>query len=282
MAAASSSPSLLTRIDDGLARGEAALAAVVLLAMIALAAVQVVVDNSAIRFEMEWAQDAKTQLGWIDTFLKRATVILAFLGASLATHGDKHIAIDALARVLPPKPRMLIKALTMAVSSVICFYLARVFHVAAIAAAEADARERALDIYVLGSDGRDVHLCDAEASLIPEGLARPDVFCGFREMFTNLGLVRDVTHAGETIQVPAIDTPDAILRFIVPTMLLWMAVRFGGKAVQAVVKFAKGEVEPASPKGLEGGVMEAADDIDREQAEEAAKEDTKAEDREAD
>ena len=72
------------RLDDGLAKGEAAFAGLFLMAMIVLAVVQVVVDNSAVRAEMAWAQDIKVHLGWIDNFLERATVILAFLGASLA------------------------------------------------------------------------------------------------------------------------------------------------------------------------------------------------------
>ncbi len=235
---------MLKRIDDGLARGEAALAGVFLIAMIVLAAVQVVVDNSAVRFELVWAQEARTHLAWIDSFLKRATVVLAFLGASLAVHHNKHIAVDALLRVFPPRVRVAVRGLSMALAGVICFFLARVFFQAAIDAAAADAAQRALDVYLLGN----VHVCDGAPDALAEAsLDRPDLFCGVRSALANIGLTREMVRGGETLTVPAIDVPEALLRFVVPSMLLVMSARFVARGLEAILRVARGEVAGLDP-----------------------------------
>ena len=236
------------RLDDGLAKGEAAVAGLFLLAMIVLAVVQVVVDNSAVRGEMAWAQEVKLHLGWIDNFLERATVILAFLGASLAVHSNKHIAVDALVRILPSAARAVTLALSMILAGVICYFLARVFYQAALGAAMADAQERALDVYLLG----EIHVCDGTADAIEQaGLERPDTFCQFRAMLAQLGLERTVVRDGVEVTVPAIDVPDALLRFVVPVMLLVMSIRF---VLRGLGTFARsspdGEADPRVPPGV--------------------------------
>jgi TRAP-type C4-dicarboxylate transport system permease small subunit len=231
---------VLKRFDDGLARGEATLAGLVLLSMVLFAAVQVVVDNSAVRFEAVWAQDLKSYLQWIDDYLERATVMLAFLGASLAVRENKHILIDALVRVLPGPVQLALRGISMIVASVICYFLARVFYQAALGAAANDARERALDVYLVG----EVHVCDAPAAdLSAADLSRPDVFCAVRSFFADMGLVRTVTRAGEEVVVPVIDVGDAILRFVVPAMLLVMAVRFLAQGIAAFIKIRHGAGE---------------------------------------
>ena len=98
----------LAKFDKGFARGEAALAVIVLLSLVLVAAVQALLRNLA-DAEVAWATSALADVGWVDAFMQRATLWLAMLGASLATHYDKHIGIDILARIAKPKARALMR-----------------------------------------------------------------------------------------------------------------------------------------------------------------------------
>jgi TRAP-type C4-dicarboxylate transport system permease small subunit len=228
---------VLKRFDDGIARGEATLAGLFLLSMVAVAAVQVIVDNSAIRFHAEWAQDLKTHLVWIDDYLKRASVILAFLGASLAIRAHKHILIDTLIRLLPERIELVLRGISLVVTSIICYLLSRVFYQAAIGAAVNDARTHSLEVYLVG----DVHLCDATpADLAAVELSRPDLLCVFRSFTAGLGLEHTVLRSGEEVTVPVIDVFSGILRFVVPVMLLLMAVRFLAHGIGTFMEIARG------------------------------------------
>ena len=46
------------------------------------------------RFDIAWANEMLTEMEWADSLLRKGTLWLAFLGASLATHTPKHINID--------------------------------------------------------------------------------------------------------------------------------------------------------------------------------------------
>ena len=124
----------LKRFDAGVARGEAAIAAFVLLSMILLAATQAILYNLATSAELSWANDVLLELDWVDAILQKGTLWLAFLGASLATFDDKHIAVDVLSRVLPGKARLVAKGLISLASGVACFFLGRVFFLASLRA----------------------------------------------------------------------------------------------------------------------------------------------------
>jgi TRAP-type mannitol/chloroaromatic compound transport system permease small subunit len=220
----SSAATTLKKLDDGLARGEGALAAFILLLMIFLAASQAALYNLATRGELEFAQNALLHLGWIDEFLQKGTLWLAFLGASLATHKDQHIGIDVLHRVLPGTARHAIKALVMLVSSVTCFFLSRVFFATALGA-----QERPLEFELLGSQGP-IHICDGSAQLLSDvSMSRPELFCGLRHFLTNIGA--------------PVETPVGALQLIVPAMFLWMAVRFGARFVRVTMLLVKGDIE---------------------------------------
>jgi TRAP-type C4-dicarboxylate transport system permease small subunit len=228
---------VLKRFDDGLARGEATLAGILLLSMVAVATVQVIVDNSAIRFHAEWAQDVKTHLVWIDDYLKRASVILAFLGASLAVRARKHILIDTLIRLLPERIELVLRGIALVATALICYLLSRVFYQSAIGAAVNDARSHALDVYLVG----DVHMCDAPAAdLAALDMSRPWFLCAFRSFTANIGLEHTVLRGGEEVTVPIIDVTSGILRFVVPVMLLVMAVRFLAHGIGTFMEIAKG------------------------------------------
>jgi TRAP-type C4-dicarboxylate transport system permease small subunit len=203
---------VLKRADDGIARGEAALAAFILLVMILLAATQALLYNLATRAEIQLAQEILLELGWIDSFLQKGTLWLAFLGASLATHKDQHIGIDALHRVMPKGARKAVKVVITVAACVTCFFLARVFFASALAA-----QERPLEYELLGDEGP-IHICEGTAAQIADaGLTRPALFCNARAFFASIG--------------SPVETPVGALQLIVPVMFLWMAVRFGARAL---------------------------------------------------
>jgi TRAP-type C4-dicarboxylate transport system permease small subunit len=214
----------LKKLDDGLARGEGAIAAFILVLMIVLAATQALLYNLATRAELELAQNALLHLEWIDDFLQKGTLWLAFLGASLATHADQHIGIDVLHRVLGGRVRHVMKMIVTLASATTCFFLGRVFFVTALGA-----QERPLEYELLGDEGP-IHICDGSAQLISDaGMARPDLFCAVRDFLTNVGA--------------PVETPVGALQLIVPAMFLFMAVRFLARFFKETNHLVTGDVD---------------------------------------
>lgn len=207
---------LLRRFDDGLARGEAALAVIVLIAMILLGTGQALVRNIATLGEgIQWAHDTLTYFSWIDDFLKKGTLWLAFLGASLATREERHIAIDVLPRIASRRVKMLLKGLASIGAAIVSLFLARAFW----GAVEAAAMERPSELEVYEGMSP-IHVCDATAAtLAAEQRDAPAIFC----------LVRDALDLGG---IP-VETPWATFQLIVPVMFVIMALRFVGHGVSA-------------------------------------------------
>lgn len=73
-----------------------------------------------------WAVDFidAIKVSWIDVFLRQLVIIVAFLGAMIATRRSKHINIDALSKVLPRPARRVVPILLNLVSVVVCLLLA--------------------------------------------------------------------------------------------------------------------------------------------------------------
>ena len=149
----------LRRFDDAVARGEAAGAAVVLLLMILVAVGQALL-RTLTAFEVGFANQALEHFTWADPFLQKGTLWLAFLGASLATHDDKHIAIDVLHRVVPPRVRGAMRGFVGVVAGVISLSLAYVFRLSIMN----NAAYIPLDLSVMDAHGRSVHVCTVTAS----------------------------------------------------------------------------------------------------------------------
>lgn len=102
-----------SRYDTATRRFEEGLLALLILGMIALSVIQIILRNV---FESGWI--------WIDPMLRALVLWLAFLGAIAATAKGRHIAIDALSRVLPEGRRGgLTRALAL-LSAVVCLALA--------------------------------------------------------------------------------------------------------------------------------------------------------------
>jgi TRAP-type C4-dicarboxylate transport system permease small subunit len=209
----------LRRIDIGLARGEAAIAATVLLLMILVAALQAALRNLT-NLDVSWANLALEHMEWADSFLQKGTLWLAFFGASLSTFDEKHIAIDVVPRLSPPRAKQLFRAIVSTFAGVTCFYLGRVFWLSVLN----NAKEIPLEFSVLGTSDEMIHICEASASVLADtGLSRPDIFCALRSALEVFGA--------------QMSTPDVVLQLIVPVMFIFMSVRFLMRAVAASAAF---------------------------------------------
>src|SRR5262245_50454944 len=123
----------LLSLDRRLASFEGGVATFVLLSMIVVAVVQAVLFNLTGK-EVDWAGRALAQFDWADTYLQKGTLWLPFLGASLATHEDKHIAIDAFTKLIPEGGQKAARVIVSLATGVVCLVLARVFYQAGVAA----------------------------------------------------------------------------------------------------------------------------------------------------
>ncbi len=209
----------IRRLDRQVARGEAAIAATVLLIMIVVAAAQATLRNLT-NFDLDFANVALERMAWADSFLQKGTLWLAFFGASLSTYDEKHIAIDVLPRLSPPRMKQLLRAIVSTFGAVTCFYLGRVFWLSVLN----NAMEIPLEYSVLGTNDEMVHICEASAQVLADaGLSRPDIFSAIRNMLEVFGV--------------QMSTPDVVLQLIVPSMFIFMAVRFILRAMAASVAF---------------------------------------------
>lgn len=187
--------------------------------MIVIAAAQAVFRNLT-NFDLDFANVALENMAWADSFLQKGTLWLAFFGASLSTYDEKHIAIDILPRLSPPRMKQFLRAIVSAFGSVVCFYLGRVFWLSVLN----NAMEVPLEYSLLGPDDEMIHICQAPAQLLADAsLSRPDMFCGIRTLLEVFGV--------------EMSTPDVALQLIVPAMFIFMSVRFLLRAIAAGVAF---------------------------------------------
>lgn len=224
---------LLKRFDEGLARGEATLAMLWLLAMIGAGATQAFFRFCATRLEVAWANPVLQSLDWVDPLLHKGTLWLAFLGASLATREGRHIAIDIVPRIAPRKARLLMHGFVGLAASAVASVLAVAFwaQVKRIA-------EEGSDYTLYGASGP-VHLCEATArELSDAAMEASPVFCGLRSAFDALGI--------------SLQNPQAALQFVIPVMFVVIAARLFANGVGAFLSLGKPEPEP-EPAGAEAG-----------------------------
>lgn len=62
---------------------------------------------------------------WIDGVLRHSVFLLGFLGAAYATFAARHIRIDAVTRLLPPRGRLAARVLTSLAAGALCAALAK-------------------------------------------------------------------------------------------------------------------------------------------------------------
>jgi TRAP-type C4-dicarboxylate transport system permease small subunit len=203
----------LRAFDAKLALLEGYLATCLLLSMILIASLQALLFNVAQR-GVGWASGGLAAISWADTFLQKGTLGLAFLGASLATHDDKHIAIDALVRVAPRRTAAMLRLVAALGSGIVACALAFVFYRASVAS---DATVP-FDYEILTAHGP-AHVCDVAAAELG-GADRPGVLCALRSALAVLG-------------VP-ISTGAGAAQLVVPLMLTVIGLRLLGRGVALV------------------------------------------------
>jgi TRAP-type C4-dicarboxylate transport system permease small subunit len=187
--------------------------------MIVIAATQALLRNLT-NLEFDFANAVLERMTWADSFLQKGTLWLAFFGASLSTFDEKHIAIDILPRLSPPRMQQLLRGITSLFGAVVCFYLGRVFWLSVLN----NALEIPMEYAMLGPNDEIVHVCMAPAQLLAEaGLSRPDMFCGIRSLIEVFGA--------------KMSTPDVSLQLVVPAMFMFMSLRFLMRAIAASAAF---------------------------------------------
>lgn len=200
--------------------------------MIVIAAAQAVLRNLT-NLDLTWANVALEKMPWADSFLQKGTLWLAFLGASLSTYDEKHIAIDVLHRIAKPRVKQGLRAIVSTFAAVTSFYLGRVFWLSVLN----NAKEIPLEYAVLNESDQMVHLCDASAqTLATAGMDKPDFFCAIRSGLEVFGVT--------------MPTPDVTLQLIVPTMFIFMSVRFILRAGAAFYSVAT-NTPPPEPEPVE-------------------------------
>ncbi|MDB4976452.1 MAG: transporter small permease [Myxococcaceae bacterium] len=233
----------MKRFNDGLARGEAALAMGMLLIMLVVAFAQALLRNLT-NLGVGWANAGLAWLDWADFIISKGTLWLAFLGASLAVHGDKHINIDILPRLVSPRARMYLRGASSLVASVICFYLARAFWTAVLINGD----QAPSELTVLGADGS-IHICDASATELADSHTEaPLAFCTMRGLFSALHV--------------KLETPGSMFQLIVPIMFVFMSLRFLGQGIDVLLRAFRGEVDDANVHGVTAVASEVARDLE--------------------
>ncbi len=103
---------IFNSIDSWIAKIESFLIVCTLSVMILLSLTQVILRNTL-----------EQGLPWADILLRQLVLWVAFLGASLATRGDKHLSIDFLKYFLPTRWNKRIAFIHLIASAIISMYL---------------------------------------------------------------------------------------------------------------------------------------------------------------
>ncbi|MGD8860302.1 MAG: TRAP transporter small permease subunit [Myxococcales bacterium] len=213
----------LRRLDRAWAKGEGWLTVFVLILMVFVAGFQAFVRNLT-RWDIEWANNLLTDMEWADSLLRKGTLWLAFLGASLATHKHKHIGIDILHRIAPARAKYVMLAMSGILAGLITIGLTISFS----AAVHLNLTERPIEYEMLGDQGS-MHVCDATQEQVDAlvDFEKPTAFCAFRSALGVFG-------------IPA-ETPGAAFQLIVPLMFAAIALRLFAQGLGAIAVLAGGD-----------------------------------------
>lgn len=211
------------RLDRVWARGEGAVTVLVLLSMVFVAGFSAGIRNLT-RFDIQWANEILTDMEWADSFLRKATMWLAFLGASQACYYRKHISIDVLVRIAPLRQRYIMHAAAGIIAALITFAMSYSLW----EAVQLNLAERPIEYEMLTETGSQ-HVCDATPEQLKalEGVEVPTSFCVVRSALRAFGIVPE--------------TPGAAFQLIVPFMFIVMGLRFLGAGASAGLAVAQGE-----------------------------------------
>lgn len=104
--------SLVDRVDRLLAKGEAAVVVIVLFVMIGLSSLNLLL-HKAFGAGLEWA----------DIVVRQMVLWIGFMGGALATSEGRHIAIDLVGKLMPPKPAAAVRVVTSAAAGVLAGFM---------------------------------------------------------------------------------------------------------------------------------------------------------------
>jgi TRAP-type C4-dicarboxylate transport system permease small subunit len=213
----------LQRLDRAYARFEGWLTVGVLILMVVVAAFQAAIRNLT-RFDIQWANDLLTDMDWADSLLRKGTLWLAFLGASLATYYRKHIAIDSLLRAAPPRAKYWMLGISTSLAGAITFGLMYAFW----SAVHLNLAERPVE-YEMLANGGSIHVCDASAAQLKDlvDFNKPIYFCAFRTLLGLFGFTAE--------------TPGAAFQVIVPICFFVIALRLLAHGIEYFRVVAGGE-----------------------------------------
>jgi TRAP-type C4-dicarboxylate transport system permease small subunit len=227
-------------LDAAVARVEGAIAALVLLAMVLVASAQALLFNLAGR-DLGWARMLLDELGWADSFLQKGTLWLAFLGASLATHQNKHIGVDVLPRLSSGRRRAGLESFAALGAGVIALLLAGVYFEACLVADAAVPFE-----YEHLTTQGPTHVCDAAPSELL-GTSRPALLCTLRAGLAALGI--SVSSGAGIAQLIA-----PVMFIVIGLRLLARGVRQGLSCLRGAANDDDGERPPAMDPEPPGSV----------------------------
>jgi len=105
---------ILKAIDSAFNKIEGAVLILLLLVMLVMAFGQVVLRNFF-----------SGGIVWGDILLRHLVLWIGFLGAALATSGERHLNIDALTRYLPDRIKGAVAAIANVFAACVCFLLFR-------------------------------------------------------------------------------------------------------------------------------------------------------------
>lgn len=224
---------LLRRFDRAWARGEGWLTVGVLILMVLVAGFQAGVRNLT-RFDIQWANELLTDMEAADSFLRKGTLWLCFLGASLAVHKRKHIGIDILTRIAPPRAKYTMLAIAGIAAGLITLGLTYSFS----SAVRLNLTERPIEYEMLGEEGS-MHVCDATDKQVDalQDFDKPTGFCVLRTVLNTVG-------------IPA-ETPGAAFQLIVPVMFFVMSIRLLFQGMGAVAILLGGDTAIAEAEAEE-------------------------------
>lgn len=228
------------RWDRGWARFEGWLTVGVLILMVLVAGFAAGVRNLT-RFDIQWASVLLADIEWADSLLRKGTLWLAFLGCSLATYHKKHIIIDPLLRLAPPKAKYSLLSFAMLVAGVLTVLVTYSFW----SAVELNLTERPIEFELLDEDGRSIHVCDATDAQVEalQDFDKPDIFCASRAVLAMIG-------------IPA-ETPGAAFQLIVPVMFFVTALRMFGHGIGYGAVVLGGDQAIAEAEAAEQRAVEA-------------------------
>jgi TRAP-type C4-dicarboxylate transport system permease small subunit len=237
--------SFLRRLDDIWADVEKALTFCVLISMVLIAGFTAFIRNLA-RFDLIWAGKLLMHFDWADSFLRKATLWLAFLGASLAVYYGKHINIDVFARIGPLRGKYAMRATSSLLAAAVAVGLTYAFS----SAVYLNLTERPVEYEIL-PDNTPIHICDASDKALRDLsiTGKPGAFCAIRSLFGLLG-------------VPA-ESPGASAQVIVPIMFFIIGLRLFAQGVRAAIILYRGNDAIAAAEAEEArGAAEEAHAVD--------------------